>query len=79
MGSSQFKAELIQAVQNPAERRGDHAFHAPSFQQGQVPRADAYVAVMGVTGAGKSTFISKCIERPEEVAIGEGMDPCALT
>ena len=36
--------------------------------------ADLYIAVMGMTGVGKSTFISKCTD--EEVIIGRGMQSC---
>jgi ABC-type multidrug transport system ATPase subunit len=36
---------------------------------------DIIVAVMGVTGAGKSTFISLLSD--EEIEIGHGMESCA--
>ena len=36
--------------------------------------SDLYVAVMGTTGAGKSTFISHCTR--EEVRIGHDMESC---
>ena len=42
--------------------------------QDQVVSTDIYIAVMGMTGAGKSTFISHCME--EEVVIGHGMQSC---
>ncbi|KAI9686052.1 MAG: hypothetical protein M1822_004035 [Bathelium mastoideum] len=35
---------------------------------------DVYIAIMGVTGAGKSTFISHCTQ--EDVAIGHGAASC---
>ncbi|OTA56918.1 hypothetical protein K449DRAFT_387310 [Hypoxylon sp. EC38] len=42
---------------------------------GLVPQAsDIYIAVMGVTGAGKSTFISACTEK--EVKIGHDLQAC---
>ncbi|KAI0838300.1 hypothetical protein F5Y06DRAFT_269093 [Hypoxylon sp. FL0890] len=42
---------------------------------GFVPRAsDIYIAVMGVTGAGKSTLISTCTEK--EVKIGHDLQAC---
>ena len=37
---------------------------------------DIYIAVMGATGAGKSTFISKCTEKP--VAIGGSLESCKI-
>ena len=33
---------------------------------------DVYIAIMGVTGAGKSTFISKCCQKAEK-GIGHGL------
>lgn len=42
---------------------------------GFVPRpSDIYIAVMGVTGAGKSTFISACTEK--EVKVGHDLQAC---
>lgn len=35
---------------------------------------DAYIAIMGVTGVGKSTLISLCSEEPVEV--GHGLESC---
>lgn len=35
---------------------------------------DVYIAVMGVTGAGKSRFISECTKQP--VKIGESLVSC---
>lgn len=35
---------------------------------------DVYIALMGVTGAGKSTFISKCTQ--EKIEIGETLESC---
>ncbi|PVH91351.1 hypothetical protein DM02DRAFT_705229 [Periconia macrospinosa] len=41
-----------------------------SFQKPFAPsRSDVFIAVMGMTGAGKSTFISHCTD--EEVAISD--------
>jgi GTP-binding protein EngB required for normal cell division len=37
--------------------------------------SDVYVAVMGVTGAGKSTFISHLAD--EQVLVGNGLNACA--
>ena len=37
---------------------------------------DTIIAVMGVTGAGKSTFISLLIE--EEIGIGHDLQSCKL-
>lgn len=37
----------------------------------------AFIAVMGVTGAGKSTFI-KTVSEDETVVIGEGLESCML-
>ena len=42
---------------------------------GVQPRpADIFVAVMGMTGAGKSTFISLCTG--EEVVVGHDLQAC---
>ncbi len=44
---------------------------------GFTPRgSDLVVAVMGVTGAGKSTFISKCVAGPDTPAIGHDIESC---
>ncbi|ETS78914.1 hypothetical protein PFICI_08767 [Pestalotiopsis fici W106-1] len=37
-------------------------------------KSDIFIALMGVTGAGKSTFISKCTDA--EVEIGHGLESC---
>lgn len=37
---------------------------------------DVFVAVMGMTGAGKSTFISLCTG--DEVAVGHDLQACTL-
>lgn len=37
-------------------------------------RQDVYIALMGLTGAGKSTFISHFTE--EKVVIGHGIESC---
>jgi GTP-binding protein EngB required for normal cell division len=45
------------------------------YRDGCVPKeSDIFIAVMGVTGAGKSTFISKCTTR--EVKIGHELQAC---
>jgi ABC-type lipoprotein export system ATPase subunit len=38
---------------------------------------DIFIAVMGVTGAGKSTFISHCVAVPDSVEIGDGLQSCS--
>ncbi|KAF2807133.1 P-loop containing nucleoside triphosphate hydrolase protein [Mytilinidion resinicola] len=38
---------------------------------------DVFIAVMGVTGAGKSTFISKCCKK--RIAIGHNLQACTST
>lgn len=46
-----------------------------AFRDGYEPKpSDVFIAVMGVTGAGKSTFISKCTEK--EVRIGHNLQAC---
>lgn len=46
--------------------------------KGIVPRpTDVFIAVMGVTGAGKSTFISTLTD--EEVEIGHDMESCEFS
>ena len=46
-----------------------------AFRDGYEPaEGDVFIAVLGVTGAGKSTFISKCTEK--EVSIGHNLQAC---
>jgi type IV secretory pathway VirB4 component len=46
-----------------------------NFRDGFAPRpSDVFIAIMGVTGAGKSTFISLCSDR--EVKIGHNLQAC---
>lgn len=46
-----------------------------AFRDGYEPAAgDVFIAILGVTGAGKSTFISKCSEK--QVAIGHNLQAC---
>lgn len=48
---------------------------APDFRDGYRPEpGDVFLAVMGVTGAGKSTFISLCSDR--QVKIGHNLQAC---
>ena len=63
------------------QRNGEYTMPIPSsitrgdFRSGNNPRAtDVFIAVMGVTGAGKSTFISLCSE--QKVKIGHGLKSC---
>ena len=54
-----------------AEERADRLY----FYDGFEPKdSDMFIAVMGVTGVGKSTFISQLSDRP--VKIGHNMDAC---
>lgn len=47
------------------------------FRNGQDPRdTDIFVAVMGVTGAGKSTLISHLVSAGAGPKIGEGLSSC---
>ena len=46
-----------------------------AFRDGYEPAVgDVFIAILGVTGAGKSTFISKCSEK--QVAIGHNLQAC---
>ena len=46
-----------------------------AFRDGYEPaEGDVFIAVLGQTGAGKSTFISKCSEK--EVSIGHNLQAC---
>lgn len=46
-----------------------------AFRDGYEPKeGDMFLAVLGVTGAGKSTFISKCTDK--EVSIGHNLQAC---
>lgn len=47
-----------------------------SFRCGREPRpSDVFIAVMGVTGSGKSSFISLC-SGSDDVKIGHGLESC---
>jgi type IV secretory pathway VirB4 component len=49
--------------------------HQQDFRDGFQPReSDAFIAVMGVTGSGKSTFISHCADKTVE--IGSTLQAC---
>ena len=39
--------------------------------------SDILIAVLGVTGAGKTTFVSKCTGN-SDLVIGHGVESCAL-
>lgn len=65
---------MVQAHYRDAEMFMDTPASAGTFQQTfQAPfkpsSSDVFIALMGMTGAGKSTFISHCTE--EEVRISE--------
>ena len=46
------------------------------FRDGYEAQAtDVFIAIMGVTGSGKSTFIAHCTEK--ELEIGHGLQGCA--
>jgi ABC-type lipoprotein export system ATPase subunit len=45
-----------------------------SYQKSRVD--DVFIPVMGMTGSGKSTFISTCLGQPSQLA-GHGLDSCA--
>jgi len=76
----------IDQATSPRERAIVEQRHAPpaasqvdprAFRDGYEPQpSDVFIAVMGVTGAGKSTFISKCTEK--EVRIGNTLQACKL-
>lgn len=52
----------------------DHAVPG-DYPEGVVPKKDdVFIAIMGVTGAGKSTFISHCTE--QEVQVGHSLQAC---
>ncbi|KAI0542496.1 hypothetical protein GGR58DRAFT_452595 [Xylaria digitata] len=61
--------------------RPKHVFTASSsqsFRDGHAPRStDVFIALMGVTGSGKSSFISAC--SGERVRIGHDLDSCTST
>ncbi|KAI3327314.1 P-loop containing nucleoside triphosphate hydrolase protein [Xylariaceae sp. AK1471] len=52
--------------------------NSQGFRDGHVPRpTDVFIAVMGVTGSGKSSFISACSEK--RVTIGHDLNACTST
>ncbi len=70
-------------INAPIENEGEIAGTGEStnrtyFYDGAKPQAsDMFIAVMGVTGVGKSTFISHLAERA--VKIGHDMEACEQT
>lgn len=79
--------ESVREIESPASPGAEQPLNKPSapapaaqvdpraFRDGYEPKAsDVFIAVMGVTGAGKSTFISKCTEK--EVRIGHNLQAC---
>lgn len=57
-----------------AMRRRDFQGERSLPTEGDPDNEDIYIAVMGVTGAGKSTFISHCTEA--EVPVGHNLESC---
>ncbi len=69
-------ASSLERDRQSASAEGDGAAGVAS---GFEPRAtDVVIAVMGVTGAGKSTFISKCVTGPATPVIGHDIQACEL-
>lgn len=55
----------------------DQSYHKasdPSLTQPHIEVKDVYIAVMGVTGAGKSSLISMCTDK--NVKIGHNLKSC---
>jgi len=57
--------ELIEYVRCP------HVFAGLTLQS----KDDVFIAVMGLTGAGKSTFISLCTQETIDI-VGHGLSSC---
>ncbi|KAF4996999.1 hypothetical protein FGRMN_4139 [Fusarium graminum] len=76
-GSSQALSasedEFADALSQPADNSSD--IDPRGFRGGNAPGPnDAFIAVMGITGSGKSSFISKCCAKP--VTIGHKQGSC---
>ncbi|KAH7312521.1 hypothetical protein B0I35DRAFT_437209 [Stachybotrys elegans] len=57
---------------------GDAGTSLMNTPEGRLPRpTDVYIAVMGVTGSGKSSFIAQCSGKP--VRIGHDLNACTST
>ncbi|KAF5677560.1 hypothetical protein FHETE_1611 [Fusarium heterosporum] len=65
--------EFVDALSQPADNSSD--IDPRGFRGGNAPGPnDAFIAVMGITGSGKSSFISKCCAKP--VTIGHKQGSC---
>lgn len=63
------------ADENPSSNETITQVDQRAFRDGYEPaEGDVFIAVLGVTGAGKSTFISKCTDK--EVSIGHNLQAC---
>lgn len=55
----------------------EFAHDETSFRRGLEPQAnDVFIALMGVTGSGKSTFISLLTDSGEDIKVGHGLQAC---
>lgn len=70
-GESQTNSTTKGAEQSVATGAGTKLFRTGYDAQ----PGDVFIAIMGVTGAGKSTFISHCTEK--QLEIGHGLQGCA--
>ena len=70
-----FNMDLQEALLWP-QGLSESSIGKPKSIHVQPKHSDVYVAVMGVTGSGKSTFISHCTEVPVE--IGHAMESCKM-
>ncbi|KEY73898.1 hypothetical protein S7711_06105 [Stachybotrys chartarum IBT 7711] len=57
--------------------RWDEAARGSGSRGSQMQSENVYIAVMGVTGSGKSSFIARCSGKP--VRIGHGLNGCTTT
>lgn len=87
--STKEPTQSLREIESPASPGAEQASGTPdapppaaqvdprAFRDDNEPKpTDVFIAVMGVTGAGKSTFISKCTEK--EVRIGHNLQACEI-
>jgi Fe-S cluster assembly ATPase SufC len=48
-------------------------------QAGQISKSDVLIALMGLTGAGKTTFANVAFGDPNKLKVGHGVNPCERT
>jgi Fe-S cluster assembly ATPase SufC len=48
-------------------------------QEERISGSDVLIALMGLTGAGKTTFANVALGNPNKLQVGHGVNPCERT